>query len=691
MTTPEIRFAGNAVNDLGHPIAGLNGWNPVANVVAEDGNTADVTLVSTVDFKDTSRILLSQDHHFNIPSLATDIDQVEMNWKVSLQTDTTRFFMALYVGGYGTVTVLNSAGSGSDFFITVVGTPAELGHAGLSVASVNSASFGAAIVAHDPQKKSPTIKIDSVKIKVTFSSTVPIAYNESDDFFFAVGSHVRVDGKAKATPYFINLPGERDGGIITNGSHFVGGSQSMEGTGGALILPNAEVNPYFIDGTGGAVLGGIGYQTYNEVGIGGAVAGGLSPNGTHDFGLGGAVVGGLGDTKFDFVTAEGGMLVGGVGKATPYFINLPGETDGGVLVNSRAKTQYDEIATGGVLVNPGHYFSYPPLFGEGGSLIGGQARVTPFFETAVGGSIVAGSGKSEIGPPFGLEGGMLAGGLVSTTVVQNEPQLPGAGAVGGGHSAEFHVDIVVSGGSVMGGAAQVEIEPLIGLGGILAGGLSSNVSVKIEIGEGGVVLSGTFTVHHFLDGVGGLIVNGQIDHPIFKLSYSTAGGVTVEDATSVADVLFSLFYTGDGTVIIGGLAPLSAKYIPIPRGGVAINGQSVNKATYEYNVIVGTGLVIGSVSNTGIPHIFRAIRKPNGTVGRSLVSDNMFKSDMESLLITTIPPNPDLCGLSTEDIATNKCQGAFVPPQLVNRQRGHLPSPKQEEKNRGSQLAKSGQ
>lgn len=694
MATPETRFTTNAVNDLSHPIAGLNGWSPVNNVTIEDDQTADVQLVSTEDFKDTSRILLTQSHHFNLPDGVDSIDNIEMSWKVDEQSDTVRFLMALYVGGYGTVTILNSSGNPGPQFITVSGTPAELGHPGLTITDIKGTFFGAAIVAHDSQKTSPLIRIDSVKIKVSFSGTF-LTYNESDDFFFAEGSHVLTNGKAKTTPYFINLPGERDGSGLLGGDHFVGGSQTMVGTGGALVIPNAEINPYFEVGTGGAKLGGIGHQTYIEIPTGGMIAGGLSPNGTHDFGVGGIRVSGLIDLKVDFVTGEGGTTIGGKAKATPYFINLPGETDGGVKLNSRAKTQYTEVAVGGILVSPDHFFSFPPLFAEGGSLAGGEAEVNPYFEVATGGVRHGGIAKVEviwIGlPPFSLfQGGTLIGGENLTTV--NLVEFPDGGSVAGGHSVEVSTIDDIAGGALSGGRTIAAIQPAID-GGILANGDALNNAIKNPLLGGGVVCEGTFTFSFFADGTGGVIIEGEIDHPIFKLFYTPTGdaNITVENAESTAIALVHLFYTGDGEVIISGTSLLTASYIYNTIGGVDIAGQSVNRASYIYNTVLGTGLVIGSVSNTGIPHIFRNIRWPNGTIGRSLASDNIFKTEMESLLITTIPPNPVLAGkgLSTTDITLNKCQGAFVPPQLVNRQREHLPSPKQEEKNRSSQLAKN--
>jgi hypothetical protein len=699
MTTPELKYAGDGGNDFSAGLSGNATWINPQNIVAEDGSTADVQLISPdVNQSKTSRILRSFDHHFNLPDGIDSIDDIRVDLNIASQTggNQVRWFGALYFGGTGTVFTFNLTGSGP-FFPAFSGSPASLGFASLTATDINSSGFGAAFVAHDSGSGSALCKAESIKITVTFSGA-GLTYTERNDFFFGQGSTL-LNGQAKATPYFINLGDETDGGAKAGGTSIPVGDQSAFGEGGAVLGGEAEVNPYFEVASGGAKAGGIGHQTYIEIISGGLLAGGIAPNGTHDFGSGGVLVKPHGNLQVESREAGGGIKTGGVGKATPYFIDLPGETDGGLVVRQgKAIQTYDEVGIGGIIIPavPGHFFSFPPLFGEGGAKLGGESEVNPYFEVASGGVVLNGRSLNEVSwpglPPFSLfNGSVLCGG--SAEVTSAEAFIPDGGTILGGHATEFNT-VESIGGALAGGKTLIAESVAIGDGSTLVGGLAPNQGVKTPIISGGAKVGGNFFFHYILSGTGGVVIEGEIDHPLFKLSYTPTGdsNITVENAESTADVLFSLFYTGDGEVLISGSSPLSASYIySNVLGGVDVAGQSVNRATYDgYNVVLGDGFIIGSVSNTGIPHIFRAIRWPKGSIGRSLKSDNMFKTEMESLLITTITPNPDLCGLSTTDITQNKCQGAFVPPNLVNRQRQHLPSPKQEAKNRSSQLAKSG-
>lgn len=693
MTLPETRFAGNAVNDLSSPIAGLNPWSSPINVTLEgEGLTSDVSLSSTPETKDNSRILLTQSHNFNLPTGSTIIDQIEMNWSIKSQTDTVRYYFALFNGGFGTIKFIDILGSGSDFFLTFLGTPTQLGFPSITVSDIGNTFFGVGIVAHDLLRTDPTVQIDSVKISINFSGS-PLEYNESNDINFAKGG-ILVSGRTFAKPFIIDFPGETEGGIVISGSHFVGGSQTMVGTGGAVISPNAEDNPHFETGIGGTKAGGSAYQTYNEIASGGLIAGGKAPNGTSDFGSGGVFVSGLGNLKVDFVTGQGGILVGGIAKAVPYFIDLPGETEGGLLLKGRAKTRYDETTSGGVIIPaiPGHFFpSEPVALENGGITVGGEAEVNPYFETVSGGVKVGTSvAKVEviwIGlQPFSLfQGSSLLGGEAGFTARLNF--FPEGGLVASGHPFEVTTVEDIAGGSIIGGSAIVGIEPSAS-GGIVINGSAINTTERNPSTSGGVVINGEGIFTFVTEGEGGVEISGEVDLA-FKLSYIASGGVSVN---STAEALFALSYVGNGEIEINSTVMVfKNSFIYNPTGGVDINGDALNGAKYVYNAIVGDGFIIGGVSNTGIPTIFRAIRKPTGTIGRSLASDNIFKSEIESLLITTIPKNPVLSkGLSTKEIRLNKCQGAFVPPQLVNRQRDHLPTPKQEERNRSSQLAKSG-
>ena len=697
MTTPEIKYAGDGLNDFTPGLSGNATWINPENITAEDSLTADVQLTSPdVDQSKTSRILRSRNHHFNLPDGIDSIDDIQVDYNIASQSGggQVRWFGSLYFGGTGTTFTFNLTGSGP-FFPAFSGSPASLGFTGLTANDINSFEFGTAFVAHDSGGNSALCKVESVKVTVTFSGA-GLTYTESNDFFFGEGS-VLLNGQAKATPYFINVDDETDGGAISGGSPTPSGGQSAFGESGAVLGGEAEVNPYFEVGSGGAILGGIGHQTYLEIPIGGLLVGGIAPNGTHDFGSGGVLVKPHGNLQVESRDAGGGILAGGAIKATPYFIDLPGETDSGLVAGQgRAITSYDEVGSGGILVAPTHFFSFPPLFGEGGAVLGGASEVNPYFEVASGGILLNGRSLNEVSwpglPPFSLfNGSVLCGGTAE--VYSIEAFIPTGGSLVGGHVAETNT-IEGIGGALAGGKTLIAESVAIGDGSVLVGGLAPNQTVKTPIISGGAVLGGTFLFHYFTDGTGGVVIEGEIDHPIFKLSYTPTGdsNITVENAESTADVLFSLFYTGDGEVLVEGSSPLSASYTYSVLGGVEVAGQSVNRVTYDgYNVVLGDGFIIGSVSNTGIPTVFRAIRWPNGSIGRSLKSDNLFKTEMESLLITTIPKNPVLeKGLSTTDIALNKCQGAFVPPNLVNRQRAHIPSPKQEAKNRSSQLAKSG-
>ena len=695
MTTPETRFPCDGLNDFTPGLSGNATWINPSNIIAEDGSTADVQLIfPNVNESETSRILRSRNHHFNLPDGIDSIDDIQVDYKIASQSggNFVRYFGSLHFGGVGTIFQYNLKGSGP-FFPSFAGTPASLGFPDLTVDNIHETKFGTALVAHDSGEGSALCKVESVKITVTFSGA-GLTYTESNDFFFGQGS-VLLNGKAKATPYFINLDDETDGGAISGGSSIPSGGQSAFGSGGAVLGGESEVNPYFEVASGGAKTGGIGHQTYSEIITGGMLIGGISPNGTHDFGSGGVLVNPHADLKVDFIDGEGGILVGGSIIATPYFINLPGETDGGLIAKGRAINTYDEVGSGGVLVSGGHFFSFPPIFGEGGAVLGGNPIPNPYLEVGSGGVALNGRSLNEVSwpglPPFSLfNGSVLCGG--SAEVTSEEAFIPTGGTVAGGHPFEVN-NAEGIGGAVAGGKTLISESVAIG-GGIIASGLADNQGVKTPMISGGALLGGNLVFHYFADGTGGVLIEGEIDHPIFKLSYIPTGdsNITVESAESTADVLLSLFYTGDGEVIVAGNAPLSVSYIYSTSGGVDVNGQSVNRTTYDgYNVVLGNGFIIGSVSNTGIPKVFRAIRWPKGSIGRSLKSDNLFKTEMESLLISTIPKNPVLeKGLSTTDITLNKCQGAFVPPNLVNRQRSHLPSPKQEEKNRSSQLAKSG-
>lgn len=703
MATPETRFAGNGLNDFTPGLSGNATWINPDNIVGEEGLTSDVQLISPdVNESRTSRIIRSRNHNFNLPDGIDSIDNIEVNYNILSQSggNQVRYFAGLWLGGVGTVFQFNFTGD-TQRFATFSGSPAALGHPGITATEINSFDFGAAFVAHDSGKGSSLVKLESVKVTVTFSGA-GLTYTESNDFFFAQGS-VLVNGKAKATPYFINLEGETDGGVQLGGVVTPSGGQSAVGEGGALLGGEAEVNPYFEVGSGGAVLGGIGHQTYiEEVAGGGLLIGGLTPNGTHDFGSGGVLVRPHGNLQVEVREVGGGIKAGGAIKATPYFIDLPGETDGGLkITQGRALTSYDEVGIGGIIIPaiPGHFFSFDPLFGSGGALLGGNSEVNPYFEVASGGVKLKGRSLNEVSwpglPPFSLfNGSTLIGGTADVT--STETFTPAGGIINGGHTIEINT-VETSGGALAGGKTLIAITQPIG-GGVLASGLAKNQGVKTPLVSGGAVLGGNFTFHYFADGVGGVTVEDGfgIGHPIFKLFYAGGGPaennvITVESAESTAITLWGVTYTGSGEVVIGGESPLSASYIYGVLGGVDVGGQSTGKASYGYNVVLGTGLVVGSVSNTSIPHVFRAIRWPKGSIGRSLKSDNMFKTEMESLLITTIPKNPVLeKGLSTTDITLNECNGAFVPPNLVNRQREHLPSPKQEAKNRSSQLAKSG-
>ena len=705
MTTPETRYPGDGLNDFTPGLSGNATWINPQNINGEEGLTADVQLIQEEEndlpeaFQSrTSRILRSRDHHFNLPDGIDSIDNIQVDYNIISQSggDWVRWFGAIYFGGVGTVFQFNLLGDGP-FFPSFSGTPAALGHSGLTAADINSFEFGAGLVAHDSGKGSALCKVDSIKVTVTFSGS-GLTYTESNDFFFGQGS-VQVNGKAKATPYFINLEGEAAGGAISGGSPTPSGGQSAVGSGGALLGGESEVNPYFEVGSGGAVLGGIGNQVYIEVPSGGLLIGGITPNGTHDFGSGGVLVRPHADLKVDIIDGSGGILVGGVIKATPYFINLPGETDGGFIVGQgKAISTYDEVGSGGIVIPAiaGHFFSFEPLFGSGGAVLGGESEVNPYFEEASGGILLKGTAPNEVTwpglPPFSLyNGSTLCGG--SADVTSREAFIPAGGVQLGGHNIEINNVEVSDGGVLAGSRAFTSITQALGDGGLLAGGLSSNnIIVRTPIASGGLRLGGTYTFHYLVEGTGGPVVDGEIDHPIFRLSYLPTGdaNITVENAESTADTLFALSYSGNGEVVAGGGTSPVASYIYNVLGGVNVNGQSTSVAGYSYNVVLGDGFIIGSVSNTGIPHIFRAIRWPRGSVGRSLKSDNMFKTEMESLQITTIPKNPVLAkGLSTSDITLNKCNGAFVPPNLVSRQRAHLPSPKQEAKNRSSQLSKS--
>lgn len=690
MANPEIRYAGNAVNDLSNPQAGTRSWSNVENVAKQDGQTTNVSLVSTSEFKDTSRVLLTQLHHFNLPTNAI-VSNIEITWYITEQTNTTRYYTALYSGGYGTTNIFNHTGAKTNFSITLSANPSVLGFPSLSLSDIANQFFGAGIVAYDPNSLSPTVRIDSINIKITFTGS-NLIYKESNDFFFA-NSGIEVGGKVFAKPYIIDFPGETEGGILIGGSHFVGGSQTMVGTGGALISPNAEINPYFETISGGAILGGRAKTRYDEIGTGGIVCSGLTPNGTHDFGSGGVFVSGLGDLKVDFVIPEGGAKVGGIVLAKPFIIDLPGENEGGIFVGGRAKTSYDEIGTGGATIPAilGHFFTYPSPEITGGTKIGGSAEVNPYFETTSGGvkvgNITAPVEVIWIGlEPFSLyQGAALFGGETGTTVNVNE--YPIGGVVTSGHTAENTTVEDISGGVILNGNSRASVEPKIE-GGILVGGNNTNdVEHNFNIIGGGVTISGTYEFNYHTSGNGGITLNGSAETE-FGLFYTASGGITT---AGLAEIEFGLFYSGTGGITLNsGITGSRVTRNYNTTGGIELNGQSVNKASYDFNVVVGDGIIIGSRSDTGIPLVFRAVKRPKGTIGRSLKSDNIFKSDMESLLITTIPKNPELCGLSTKDIRLNKCKGAFVPPQLVNRQKEHLPTPKQETKNRSSQLAKSG-
>ena len=691
----ESRIAGHAVNDLSNPLAGLTAWSNVENVAIDDTNyTANVSL-STVDVEDpdTSRVLLTQLHRFNLPDNISSIDVIEITWNIKSQSDTTRYFTALYSDGYGTTQSRTYNGSQTNITLTQIGTPAELGFPSLTVNEIDNTFFGAGLVAYDSSGVSPTIEVNSVSIEVTFSGT-KLTYNESNDYFFALGGGI-TGGIVYAKPYIIDFPGELDGGILTNGSHTVGGSQTMVGTGGVLFSANTEVNPYFEFGSGGSVVGGIGFQTFEEIGSGGLLANGKSPNGTHDYGSGGVLVRGLGDLKIDFVTATGGALISGYAPARPYFVDFPGELEGGVKIGSRAKTQYDEITTGGVTIPsiPAHFFSFDPLYGSNGVLIGGSAEVNPYFETVSGGVKVDGIAQSEviwIGlDPFSLyQGSALVDGTVDETVIITE--FPSGGLLANGNAPEYNFIEDISGGIKISGSAIAGIEPPSTVGTLIGGSATDTVSANHTSEGGGVVLKGTYLFNYQVTPTGGVTIEEITVVPSISFTYVSSGEeVTVESIYSTADYALHLTHitTGEELVVNSstGLSELTVHYNAI--GGLEIDGIASVLVGYNYNVNVGSGLIIGSVSDTGIPEVFRAIRKPKGSVGRSLASDNIFKTELESLVITTIPKNTACAQLSTTDITLNKCQGAFVPPQLVNRQKAHLPTGKNEAKNRSSQFA----
>jgi hypothetical protein len=231
------------------------------------------------------------------------------------------------------------------------------------------------------------------------------------NFWFGHVGGINLGGAATVGVGIVGAGGVKSGGAVSEISIYdppiVGGGllhgdarniENITVSGGAIL---GGINSNAESSSGGSLLGGSAFTTYDEVGIVGVVTGGISPNGTHDFGSGGALAGG---TILQQITQHidvSGVLISGKAPEEP-------PISGGAVFGGFGVQTFDQVADdGGVVLGGRAIVKITPSVGNGSTLLGGRLIVG--IEPGVSGGAVLGGFGVQTFDESGIGGGLVGG------------------------------------------------------------------------------------------------------------------------------------------------------------------------------------------------------------------------------------------------------------------------------------------
>ena len=681
-------------------LLGNEDWSNPENITLDDEQYASITLTTG----GISKTLKSGTHGFNIPPQGV-IQGVQIEVQFTFDNDFLNGFQ-IYDGTSWGLPVGQVEVSGSGTANVIYGDSTETWGLTLTPAKINNANFGFGFVVQDSANVSPTVNVDFIKITIHWSSVGAVTYTESPtggllgsgiggtDFRSGTGG-ATVGGAINATSSETRTPsgGVRGGGIAVTSPYLIG-EFGTELHGGLVAGTTADWN--IMPGvSGGLLAGGIAIKGYSSpvpssgVLLGGSALltpyigdGGARASGEAEYGsrtpIGGAATGGSADTLFEYnPTPESGTIGGGTNLNDTYT-----ETPSGGAVssgNALPRPHYIGILgtelQGGATLGGSIKINGDP---EGGVSGGGTANVTGNYTPVIGygiqfltlgtGAFASGSHSQTFIDFISSGGGALAGGsaLVGVTIT------PLVGAIAGGPTPPNNqVEYVernpsVSGGAKAGGQIQINLVGIEGTGGIEIDGPAPRVRVNMRYVSSGNSNSGA-----------GVIIEAiSIDSPRYAINVNGSfdgSTITIDGEIQVNDLTVDYRPIGVQLTVGGQATPISADYgLTIATGGIEITGYSA----------------AWTIRRTLEPRISDAL---------CMKSDNIYKAQYlttETQLAEEYAcgadKNPVLCEIdfSTTVLQKNKVQGGYLPTATVVRQKKHLPTPKQSERNRGTDLAR---